>query len=239
MPKLPARARLSPRQCRVVELRYFGGLTIEETAIMRQHPIYAYQLQRELKRRLERTSNVHVDSARREESISRLKRRMSRLLDAYENDWIDKTEFESRMSQVKQHLERALEVAAQQERETQEDADLHSIVDQFQVFAQQIANGLENADLATQRKLLRLLVKRIDVDKQEVRVVYKVQSHPFVLSPNRGTFLQDCLKSHPAPLGLTLLSWRSGTVILIRRSVRRFTPPPPAAPCEGGERPAS
>lgn len=152
------------------------------------------RLQRELKRRLERGPNEPVGFSQREESISKLKRRMARLLDAYENDWLDKVEFESRMSRVKELLARAQEISAQRERELQESADLRSIVDQFEAFAEQIASGLEDADLTTQRKLLRLLVKRIDVDEEEVRIVYKVQPHPFVLSPDRGTFLQDCLK---------------------------------------------
>jgi site-specific DNA recombinase len=159
------------------------------------------RLQRELKRRLERAPNEQVGFAQREESISKLKRRMARLLDAYENDWIEKAEFESRMSHVKELLAHAQEVSAQRERDLQESADLRSIVDQFGTFAEQIAHGLEDADLTTQRKLLRLLIKRIDVDEDEVRIIYKVQIHPFVLSPNRGTFLQDCLKCRSTAQG--------------------------------------
>ncbi|MBI2802759.1 MAG: recombinase family protein, partial [Gammaproteobacteria bacterium] len=123
------------------------------------------RLQRELQRRLERAPNEQAGFAQRQESISKLKRRMARLLDAYENDWLDKIEFESRMSRVKELLARAQEVSAQRERELQDTADLRSIVNQFEAFAEQIASGLENADLVTQRKLLRLLIKRIDVDE--------------------------------------------------------------------------
>lgn len=159
------------------------------------------RLRCELERRLQRTPQERSDSVDREESITKLKRRMARLLDAYENEWLDKMEFESRMSRIKERLVRAEEVSAQLEREVQEEAELRSVLDQFESFAQHIANGLDNADLATQRKLLRLLIKRIDVDEHEVRLVYKVNPHPFVLSPNRGSFLQDCLKCLPPPGG--------------------------------------
>lgn len=159
------------------------------------------RLRRELERRLQRTPKERSDSVHSEESIAKLKRRMARLLDAYENEWLDKTEFESRMSRVKERLVRAEDVYAQQEREVQEEADLRSVVDQFESFAQQIANGLDQADLPTQRKVLRLLIKRIDVDEHEVRLIYKVNPHPFVLSPDRGNFLQDCLKRLPPPGG--------------------------------------
>jgi site-specific DNA recombinase len=159
------------------------------------------RLRRELERRLQQTPKEQFDSAQRDESISKLKRRMARLLDAYENDWLDKTEFESRMGRVKERLARAEEVSAQHDRAVQEEAELRSVLDQFESFAQQIANGLENADLTAQRKLLRLLIKRIDVDEHEVRLIYKVNPRPFVIRPDRGTFLQDCLKCHPIAQG--------------------------------------
>lgn len=157
------------------------------------------RLQRELQRRLDRPPDERCDGAHRAESIAKLKRQMARLLDAYENDWVEKSEFESRMTRVKERLIRAQEVATQHERALQEDADLRSIVNQFEVFAIQIASGLDKADLATQRKILRLLIKRIEVDTDEVRIVYKVQPHPFALSPDRGIFLQDCLKCRVTP----------------------------------------
>jgi len=38
---------------------------------------------------------------------------------------------------------------------------------------------LGNADWATQRQLIRTLVKRIEVGEKEVRVVYRVDLRPF------------------------------------------------------------
>lgn len=151
------------------------------------------RLRRELERRRNRPQTVEFDTADRQASIAKLKRRMARLIDAYENDWLEKTEFESRMSRAKERLAKEQEQYAQLQRAATDEEDLSLIADQFQTFAQQIASGLENADFSTRRKLLQLLVNRVEVDDDEVRIVYKVQPRPFAVRPNRGK-LQDWLK---------------------------------------------
>jgi site-specific DNA recombinase len=158
------------------------------------------RLRRELERRLERPPDAEWDAVHLRESIAKLKRRLARLIDAYENDWLDKHEFEARMGRAKEHLARQEEAYAGLEQESKSDDELRLVITQFQAFAEQIAAGLEHADFATRRKLLRLLIKHIEIDDDEVRIVYKVQPHPFVLRPVRGD-LQDCLKFHSKAQG--------------------------------------
>jgi site-specific DNA recombinase len=147
-----------------------------------------------LERRLERPSAVEHTASQRPESIATLKRRLGRLIDAYENGWLEREEFESRMRRVKERLDREEAAHAQHQLDSTASADLRLIVHKFQAFADQITAGLENADFATRRQLLRLLIQRIEIDADEVRIVYKVTPHPFALGPDRG-ILQDCLKS--------------------------------------------
>ena len=52
--------------------------------------------------------------------------------------------------------------------ETEQDRSDSLLFGEFATFAQQMTEGLEQADFATRRKLLRLLVKRIEVDQDEV-----------------------------------------------------------------------
>jgi len=158
------------------------------------------RLRREFERRLQRPPTEALDVVQREDSIAKLKRRLGRLLDAYENGWLEKAEFESRMGRAKQRLALEEESYAQQQCSQERDEALRLVVAQFQTFATQIASSLDSADFATRRKLLRLLVHRIEVDSDEVRIVYKVQAHPFVLRPARGE-LQDCLKCYAVPSG--------------------------------------
>ncbi len=46
---------------------------------------------------------------------------------------------------------------------------------------------LNDLDFPTKRKILRLLVKRIEVRDEEVQIVYKIQSHPFAVGSNGPT----------------------------------------------------
>ncbi len=77
--------------------------------------------------------------------------------------------------------------------------ELRLLVGQFETFAGQIRGGLEEADFQTKRKLLRLLIQRIAVDEDEIRIVYKVQLPPFVPRPASRGVLQDCLQFRETP----------------------------------------
>lgn len=163
------------------------------------------RLRRELARRLERPSADRLDAARCREAIAQVKSRMSRLLDAYESGSVEKGEFESRMQRHKERLSTEQQKLSQIESCETQAADLELLRTHFETFAAQIRTGLQNADMATKRKTLRLLVKRIEVDVDEIRIIYKINLHPFAPRPGRGGFLQHCLQSHsiaqPAGLG--------------------------------------
>ena len=155
------------------------------------------RLRQEFEHRLARPTTEAFDTSHLADSIARLKRRIARLIDAYENDWLDKSDFEPRIRRAKERLLREEKTLAEYNRDVASEEELRLLIGEFETFAGQITDGLDDADLQTKRNLLRLLVKRIEVDEDEVRIVYKVQPHPFVPSPaRRGGFLQDCLKFH-------------------------------------------
>ena len=156
------------------------------------------RLRREFERRLEQTQPPVVDAVYLHKSIAQLKRRMARLIDVYESGWLDKAELEPRMQRIRERLQREQETLREQERGTS-DEELRLLIHDFTAFARQMSEGLERADLTTRRKLLRLLVHRIEVDADEIRIVYKVQPRPFVQGPASGGLLQDCLKFRLTP----------------------------------------
>lgn len=41
-------------------------------------------------------------------------------------------------------------------------------------FTSRMGNGLDNADWATQRQILRLLIERIDIEPDQVRIIYRI-----------------------------------------------------------------
>ena len=158
------------------------------------------RVRREFEDRLHRPAPSDAETARWQQAIAQHKRRVARLIDAYENDWLDKVEFEPRIRSAKERLARDEAMLLEHQGDSINEEELRLVIGQFDVFAAQLGAGLEQADFATKRKLLRLLIKRIEVTEGEVRIVYKVSLRPFVHSPTSGGFLQDCLKFHRTPL---------------------------------------
>lgn len=156
------------------------------------------RLQREFERRLDEPKRQEVNGAHLQSSIAQLKRRIGRLIDAYENGWLEKAEFEPRVQRAKERLVCEQENWAQCQRDASNSEQLRMVFGDFRVFCQQMGQGLDQADFATRRALLRLLVNRIEVDQDEIRIVYKVQ--PRAIQNHSNGVLQDCLKSHLRPL---------------------------------------
>ena len=171
------------------------------------------RLRREFERRLERDAPDEPALTSLRDSITGLKRRLARLLDAWENGWIERADVEPRLARVRERLRREEEALATHERSASEDETLRLIVNDFSHFAQELSQRLADADFETKRTILRLLVKRIEVDEEEIRIVYKVTPHPFPRRPaERGKSLHDCSRRHNAAQGRPrrgrTLGWR-------------------------------
>jgi site-specific DNA recombinase len=159
------------------------------------------RLRREFEERLHRPVHENVELGRLQQAITQQKRRIARLIDAYENEWLDKAEFEPRVRSAKERLTRDEAALKEHQQDFVDEQELRLVIGQFEAFAAQMNSNLDQADFELKRKLLRLLIKRIEVTDQEIRIVYKVSPRPFANSPSNGGFLQDCLKFHGSPLG--------------------------------------
>src|SRR5262249_32981803 len=111
----------------------------------------------------------------------------------YSEGMLDKQELEPRLRAAKDRLlkleSEAQTLAAQQAQQ----AELRLALTRLQDFADQVKAGLEQADWPTRREVIRAVVKRIEINDQEVRIVYRVAPVPFVKRPGGGA-LQDCPK---------------------------------------------
>ena len=76
------------------------------------------------------------------------------------------------------------------EEATQEEG-LRLVIGQLEEFARRVSEGLKEPDWATRREIVRALVRQVEIDEQEVRVVYRVSPSPFERSPQQGS-LQRC-----------------------------------------------
>jgi site-specific DNA recombinase len=124
-------------------------------------------------------------------SLHKVRQSIGRLLDAYTAGLIEAGEFEPRMRRLKERLaklEAELRVLTDQARQ---DEELRVVFRHVEEFADQMKTGLSNADGKQKREIFRALLKRVEVDTDTLRIVYRVPLHPFAESPARG-HLQDC-----------------------------------------------
>jgi site-specific DNA recombinase len=127
-------------------------------------------------------------------TMQKVRRGIARLIDSYEEGLLEKQEFEPRIRSARERLARLEAEAREQANRALEQQELRLVLTQLDEFAQRVAQGLAEADWASRRQIIRALVKRVEVEPEQVRVVYKVGLVPFDRSPCRpsGGILQDC-----------------------------------------------
>ena len=106
--------------------------------------------------------------------IAALQRGIGRLIDSYAAGVIDRSEFEprvaglkTRVAQLQQRQQDATE-AADAERE------LILVTSQLEDFATKVRAGLDTLDWLGTRDIIRTLVRRIEIDGDDIEVVFRV-----------------------------------------------------------------
>jgi len=134
--------------------------------------------------------------AKQQLRVHDLRVRLDRMIDAYANGLIEESEFESRIGSLRTQHDRALAALASQRGELAEATDVAAATSTLSTLATEVEQNLEVATLDLKRTLLTLLIKRIEIHHDEIRIVYKVPQNPFVPSlANRGK-LQHRLQLH-------------------------------------------
>jgi len=113
-----------------------------------------------------------------ERQLTKLRGGMGRLIDSYAEGVISKVEFEPRLAGMRQRVAK-LETEAAVLQDTAEQArSLQIVIGKLEVFAALVRNRLEDADWDTRRNVIRTLVRRIEIDGQHIRVVFRVDPGP-------------------------------------------------------------
>ncbi len=160
------------------------------------------RIQKEYQRRL--TDDSHERSLARqhnESTVNKVKRAIARLIDAYEDGLLTKDEFEPRVRQSKNRLARLQEEQTKLLKRADEQEELKRVVNHIDGFAKQLADGIETLDWTDKREIIRALVKRVEIGKEDVRVIYKIGRLPFVQGPASGASWQDRLWSDLSSVG--------------------------------------
>jgi site-specific DNA recombinase len=121
----------------------------------------------------------------------KLRQGIARLIDSYAEGVIAKEEFEPRIVRMKQRVQ-SLEARLQQlADDAAQQRDLRLIVGQLEDFVAKVRGGLATADWQTRREIIRALVRRVEIDKHQVTVVFRVPPTSSPAGPN-GNVLPDC-----------------------------------------------
>jgi site-specific DNA recombinase len=160
------------------------------------------RLEQEYQRRLQTPDKENENLTVIQAQVVKVRKGIARLIDSYAEGFIEKQEFEPRINRLRQRLMN-LETQAQQiSDETARQVELRLIISRLEDFATKVQDGIAEADWLTKRELIRTLVKRVEIGKEEVNVVFRVTPIPFDSSPARGS-LQHCSGRNNSALGRT------------------------------------
>ena len=145
------------------------------------------RVREEYQRRLEGSRGGEVREAGQViKIINHIRKTISRLIDAYGDGLLDKSEFEPRVTAARERLSRLEEEHKQGAEAEDREAELRLVIGQLEEFASRVSEGLDGASWQTRREIVRALVKRVEVDEKEVRIVYRVSPSPFENRPQQG-----------------------------------------------------
>jgi site-specific DNA recombinase len=129
----------------------------------------------EYERRLDQARDpTTVNLAGIEAQIAKLRRGMGRLIDGYAEGLIDKADFEPRVAGLRQRIKSWEEQATTLRDEVAQRAALSLVVGRLQDFVRQVRDRMSAVDWSLQRDLIRLLVKRVEIDRGDINVVFRV-----------------------------------------------------------------
>lgn len=146
------------------------------------------RVERELNRRLAGASDESQRDADQQlnAQIDKVRRGIARLIDAYGEGLVDKAEFEPRITSAKQRLSMLQEQLQSRIDEQARAKELRLVIDNLETFSREVTEGLDQADWQARREIIRTLVKRVEVEAEQIRIVYRVDLCPFERSPERG-----------------------------------------------------
>jgi site-specific DNA recombinase len=152
----------------------------QEVRVLLEHP---QRVAEEYRRRLQPHSNSpQTGLAGVEARLGKLRHGVARLIDSYADGLIEKSEFEPRLKDLRERSARLESQAKELADQAKMESELRLIVSNLEQFISSVKGGLDQADWMTKRDIIRALVMRVEVEKGQVNVVFRVDSLPLVAS---------------------------------------------------------
>ncbi|MBI3907118.1 MAG: recombinase family protein [Pseudomonas fluorescens] len=139
------------------------------------------RLKNEYERRLsvlEEKEKTSSDTAALERQRLQLEKGKSRLIDSYAEGMIDKADFEPKVRQLKTRLEQIDHQIQESRRHKAGQSELFLVINRLEEFASAVHDQLDTIDFITKREVIRGLVKRVEIHKDEIMVVFRVDPDP-------------------------------------------------------------
>jgi site-specific DNA recombinase len=106
--------------------------------------------------------------------VAQSKRTVNRLIDAYSDGVISREEFDPRIERARTQLAHREDALAQSQAADAEREALQDSLRCLESFASQIEGGLDSADWHTRREILRTAIDHIEVETDQIRIVYRI-----------------------------------------------------------------
>ncbi len=154
------------------------------------------RLQAEYERRLQDPGGDarRDDLAGLDTQIRRLHQGVGRLIDSYAEGLIEKRDFEPRITRLKERIASLEGQARDAAAEAALQRELRLIIGQLEDFAATLHQNLAEVAWEPQRAIIRALVKRVEIDNEEVNVVFRIGLGALPGGPSPPS-LPDCRKT--------------------------------------------
>ncbi len=134
-----------------------------------------------------------------ERQLAKLRGGVGRLIDGYAEGLISKAEFEPRLAGLRRRVAGLEAEAAALQDAAEQARSLQLVIGKLETFAALVQDRLDGADWMARRDIVRTLVRRVEIDDQHVRVVFRVDPGPRDDPASRRS-LQHCPgRDDPAP----------------------------------------
>ena len=126
--------------------------------------------------------------------MAKLRRGIGRLIDSYAEGMIDKVDFDPRITGLRQRLVNLEDCCKVLRDQAAVQTTLSLIIGRLEDFAHRVRDTLSASDWHQRRELIRLLVKRVEIDVDAINIVFRVAPAPSGPGPAelRSPSLQDC-----------------------------------------------
>src|SRR3954447_2719858 len=151
----------------------------------------------EYQRRLDEAhsgGHERADIATLEAQMAKLRRGIGRLIDSYAEGMIDKVDFDPRITGLRQRLVNLEDCCKVLRDQAAVQTTLSLIIGRLEDFADHVRDTLSASDWHQRRELIRLLVKRVEIDVDAINIVFRVAPAPSGPGPAelRSPSSQDC-----------------------------------------------